>query len=233
MCSRPAVSTITTSAPRSRPAATASKATAPGSESGAPRTNSLSGAPRPLLELLDGRGTEGVGGADDDPATQLLAQVPGQLADRGRLARAVDPTARITAARAAGRSGRRRLGGARVVGQKLGEPRGDRLAPVQPALLDLALQPLHDLRGRSRPTSAWIRASSRRSQASVSSSPDSSVAWTSLVSAWRVLDMFSRRRRKKPRRLPRPPRRRGLGRGPLSVHDEDVMPVPGHCARAR
>src|SRR5919198_522797 len=45
-----------------------------------------------------------------------------------------------------------------------------------------------------------MSASSRRSHASSSRSPSSRVAWTSALSAWRVLDRFSRRRRKKPRR---------------------------------
>src|SRR4051795_2961924 len=49
-----------------------------------------------------------------------------------------------------------------------------------------------------------ISASSSRSHVS-SSSVSNSVAWISLVSASRVLDMFSRRRRKKPRREPDPP----------------------------
>src|SRR6185503_5449698 len=48
------------------------------------------GALAPALELLDGGGAERVGGADHDPAVERLAQVPGELADRRRLARAVD-----------------------------------------------------------------------------------------------------------------------------------------------
>jgi hypothetical protein len=43
----------------------------------------------PRRELLDGRGAEGVGGTDDHAAV-VCAQEPGELADGGRLADAVD-----------------------------------------------------------------------------------------------------------------------------------------------
>jgi hypothetical protein len=45
-----------------------------------------------------------------------------------------------------------------------------------------------------------ISASSKRSHVALSSSPSKSVAWISALRASRVLERFSRRRRKKPRR---------------------------------
>jgi hypothetical protein len=45
-------------------------------------------AGRPALELLAGRRAEGVGGAEDHGLPELALQVPGELADRRRLARA-------------------------------------------------------------------------------------------------------------------------------------------------
>ena len=45
----------------------------------------------PLRKLVDGRGAVGIGGGDDDIQTKLLLQMPGDLADRRRLAGAVDP----------------------------------------------------------------------------------------------------------------------------------------------
>ena len=47
-----------------------------------------SGAVGPHLQLVDGRGAEGVGGADPDLAARL-GELRGELADRGGLARAV------------------------------------------------------------------------------------------------------------------------------------------------
>ena len=49
------------------------------------------GAIRPLGELVDGRGSVGVRGGDDHVEAELLLQVPGDLADRRRLAGAVHP----------------------------------------------------------------------------------------------------------------------------------------------
>src|SRR5262249_52951313 len=48
------------------------------------------GALRPQLELLDAGGAERVRRAEHDRQAELVAQVPGQLPDRGRLAGAVD-----------------------------------------------------------------------------------------------------------------------------------------------
>ena len=122
VCRRPAVSMITTSAPRSRPCLIASKATAPGSEPSRPRDDLAARALRPAGELLDGRGAERVGGAEHDLQPELALQVPGELADRRRLAGAVD---------ADGHDHRRRrahvdavLAGARDLGEHLGQARG-------------------------------------------------------------------------------------------------------------
>ena len=84
------MSTMTTSAPRARAAAIASKATEPGSEPSSPRTSSAPARSRPLGQLLGGGGAVGVAGGEDDREAHLLAQVPGDLADRRRLAGAVD-----------------------------------------------------------------------------------------------------------------------------------------------
>ena len=57
----------------------------------APGDDVAAGPLGPALELLHRRRAVGVGGADQDRVAELLAQVPGQLADRRRLAGAVDP----------------------------------------------------------------------------------------------------------------------------------------------
>ena len=90
VCSRPAVSAMTTSMPRDSAAAIASKTTAPGSPPGTPADDLHAGALGPRLELLDRGSAVGVGRRDDHREAQLVAQVPGELADRGRLAGAVD-----------------------------------------------------------------------------------------------------------------------------------------------
>ena len=88
-CSRPAVSMITVSTPLSTPCCTASKATLAGSVASAPRTTSTPDPLAPGGELVDGRGAERVGGPERHGAV-LGDQDPGQLADRGGLAGAVD-----------------------------------------------------------------------------------------------------------------------------------------------
>ena len=121
VCRRPAVSTITTSAPRSRPRATASKATAPGSDPSGPLTTSTPARSRPALELLDGGGAERVGRADHDLLAERVAQVPGELADRRRLAGAVDADDEDHGrARGGCRSCRRRCGRARPAARRGG-----------------------------------------------------------------------------------------------------------------
>jgi hypothetical protein len=57
----------------------------------------------PRRQLIDGRSAEGVGGADDDGTTIALEELR-ELADRGRLADAVDSTTRTTAGRSVSRS---------------------------------------------------------------------------------------------------------------------------------
>ena len=106
------------------------------------------GALGPHLELLDPGGAEGVGRADHDGLAELLAEVPRQLADRRRLAGAVD----------AGDEDHRRLrgevdpvlAGASDLGEQLGQTRRERLSPGYPALGGLALELSDDLRGRRR-----------------------------------------------------------------------------------
>ena len=106
------------------------------------------GALRPLFELLHPGGAKRVGGAEHDGAAELLAQMPGQLSDRGRLPGAVH----------AGDEDHRWLRaqvdvvipGPRDVRQQLGQPLRERLAPADLAAGGLALQLLHHLRGRAR-----------------------------------------------------------------------------------
>ena len=73
VCRRPAVSTMTTSAPRARAASIASKATAPGSAPGLGADQLGAGPLGPLGELLGGGGAVGVGGGEDDREAELLA----------------------------------------------------------------------------------------------------------------------------------------------------------------
>ena len=61
MCRRPAVSTRTTSTPARAPSTTASKATLAGSAPSRPADDRRSRRAWPSLQLLDGRGAEGVG----------------------------------------------------------------------------------------------------------------------------------------------------------------------------
>ena len=89
VCSRPAVSTTTVSTSASTPVRTASKATDAGSPPSRPRTVSDADPLAPGLELVGGGGAEGVGGAEDD-ALAVADQHAGDLADRRRLAGAVD-----------------------------------------------------------------------------------------------------------------------------------------------
>ena len=78
VCRRPAVSTITTSAPSAR--AARDRVEGDRARVGARRAldDLAAGALRPLLELLDRRGAEGVGGAEHDRA----ARAPGAGARR-------------------------------------------------------------------------------------------------------------------------------------------------------
>ena len=147
VCRRPAVSMMITSAPRSRPRAIASNATAPGSEPSGPLTTSTP-ARSPQRSSCSTAAARNVSrGADHHLLVERLPQVPGELADRRRLAGAVDPDD----------EDHRRVGpqvdlvvaGAGELGQQLGEPLGQRLAaderPPRPPL-----ELLDDLRGRPR-----------------------------------------------------------------------------------
>jgi hypothetical protein len=82
------VSTITTSLPRALPAETASKLTAPGSPPSWLTISTLLRSAQ-IGELLLRRGPEGVGRRQQHRLA-FVGQVLGQLADRGRLAGAVD-----------------------------------------------------------------------------------------------------------------------------------------------
>src|SRR4051795_5139590 len=170
VCRRPAVSMMITSAPRSRPRAIASKATAPGSEPSGPLTTStparspqrsscstaaarnVSAAPvntvsPKVLRRVPARlrGGERVGRADDHGQPERLAQVPGELADRRRLAGAVDADDEDD--RRVGPQVDRVVAGARELGEQLGQAAGQRLAAGKLALLGLALELLHHLGG--------------------------------------------------------------------------------------
>ena len=83
------MSMITTSWPRALAASIASNTTAPGSDPGSPRTISQPARSAQSVELL-GRGrAERVAGGEQHRLAELLLEVPGHLADRGRLAAAV------------------------------------------------------------------------------------------------------------------------------------------------
>src|SRR6185437_1752622 len=97
---------------------------------------------RPRLELLAGGGAERVVGADHARAAGL-AQVPGDLADRRRLARAVhaahEQDGRMGGDVDAGIARRRHQ-----LGDDLLEPAGELLRGRQPAGVGLRLEPLDD-----------------------------------------------------------------------------------------
>ena len=75
VCKRPAVSTMTTSVPRAAAASIASQTTADGSAFGRVRDDGHVDAPRPGLELLDGRRPERVAGRKEDPRAAGLEAV--------------------------------------------------------------------------------------------------------------------------------------------------------------
>src|SRR5215210_4764528 len=102
----------------------------------------------PAGELLDGGGAERVGRAEHDALAELALEVPGQLADRRRLAGAVD---------AGDHDHRRRVGEVDAPlprlgdrGEQLAQAMGERLATLDLARLGLHLQLRDDLRGRAR-----------------------------------------------------------------------------------
>ena len=178
-----------------------------------PCTKSTPARSRPHLELLDGGGAEGVGRAEHDLVPELLAQVPGELADRRRLAGAVDADhQQHRRPRRAGRCGRRPATGRSSASSSVSRA-VSASPPITLAALGLLLELLDDLGGRPR---ADVGVDQRLLEALprlLVELAANSVAWISAVSASRVLRMFSRRRRKNPRRRsgsgssgrPRPP----------------------------
>ena len=149
VCRRPAVSISTTSAPRAVPAATASKATAPGSAPG-PLAHQLRAGPiGPDRQLVDGRGTKGVRSPDDDLLAEI-AEAMGELADGRRLAAAVDPDDEDDRRGATERD----LGrlGSHLAGHRGGQAGRD-LRPVDnPPLLGLLAELVHQRKRRVHPT---------------------------------------------------------------------------------
>ena len=148
MCSRPAVSMMITSAPRSRPRATASNATAPGSDPSGPVTMSQPARCAHPSSCSTAAARNVSAAPSDDLHTQLLLEVPGELADRRRLAGPVDPH---------GHDHRRLVtdvdpvvAGPGDPGQQLDEPVLQRLAAFQPAGGRLLLELHHHLGGRGR-----------------------------------------------------------------------------------
>ena len=147
VCRRPAVSMMITSAPRSRPRAIASKATAPGSRALRALDDVDARALAPALELLDRGGAERVRRADHHGAVRACScRCQASLPIVVVLPVPLTPTTRITVG-----SGRRsilsspvRASWASSSARRLRE----RLAADERALLGLALELLDDLGGR-------------------------------------------------------------------------------------
>ena len=99
----------------------------------------------PQGQLLGRRGAEGVARGQQHRAAELLLQVPGDLADRGGLAAAVDPHHEDH--RGLLGEGDRVAVHARGLGQQLAQAPCEVLAALQLAGLRLVLEPLDD-RGR-------------------------------------------------------------------------------------
>ena len=218
--SRPAVSMITTSAPRASAAVDRVEDDGARVAARLPLDDLGARALRPGLELLDRRRAVGVGGTDDRAPPKAGRHQVGELADRGRLARPVHaddhdhrrPVGQVDPRRSV------RLG---HLGQELDEAGAGRVALRDRA----ATTPPPRARPTTSavtgaPTSARISASSRRSNASASRR-SKKLAETSAVSAWRLRERLSRRREKNPdraptarpasgRRSPPPPARTGL-----------------------
>ena len=199
VCRRPAVSHDHHVARRApSPASIASKTTEAGSEPSAPRTNSEPAPLGPHLELLDRGGAEGVPGPEQHREPELLREVPGDLADRRGLAGAVDAHDQDHGrARGAGRSCPRPTRGG--LGEQLAQPAGQVLARLQVARRGLGLE---------APRRSWRWWAPRRRRRSASPRGARRPRRRGARTGWpgarrrgpaRVLDMFSRRRRKKPR----------------------------------
>ena len=149
VCRRPAVSQMTTSAPRAFAARDRVEGDRAGVAALGPLDDLAAGALGPLGELLDRGGAVGVGRGDDHVEAQLLLQVPGDLADRRRLAGAVDADDhQHRRALAAGRSAPRPSGEAVSASSSISRSRSASPPPTL-AGLDLVLEPAHD-RGRGR-----------------------------------------------------------------------------------
>ena len=210
------MSMITTSTPLLRACAIASKATAPGSEpSGAGHDLAARAlAPSPRAARSRPRGTcRRRRAARCSPSSwrRCHASLPIVVV----LPVPLTPTARITVGFARmsiappprARSRRAARSAARSA------PRRPRARPRVASASSVATTDAVVL----APTSAMISASSRRSQVCSSSAPNS-VAWISEPSAWRVFDMLSRSRRKRPpaAALGAPPPASALARGPAA-----------------
>ena len=198
MCRRPAVSTITTSAPRSRPRATASKATAPGSEPSGPLTTSHAGAlaPRSSCSTAAARKVSAAPMTTVLPSVFLRCQA--SLPIVVVLPVPLTPTTRMTVG-----SGRMSIVSSPVRANwasSCASRSVSCLAADQPALLGLALELLDDLRGRA---GADVGVDQRLLEALPGLLVEVALEQRRLDlgrSASRVLRMFERRRRKKPRR---------------------------------
>ncbi len=103
---------------------------------------------RPALELLAGRRPERVRAGQQHAAPQLLAQVPRELADRRRLARAVD--AHRHDHRRPGPDVDPRVADPRGRRQQLDQALAERLAALELPRGRLLLERLHDRCGRAR-----------------------------------------------------------------------------------
>ena len=175
------------------------------------------GSVGPLGELLDRRRAIGVGGRNDHVQAELLLQMPGDLADRRRLAGAVDADDHQHGRGArAGRSGRRRRPRATR------SQRGPRSA-VRAARLRRSSSPA-STSSSSRlttaavvwaPTSARISASSRCSQVD-SSMRSVKLEESSAVSACRLRGEPLAQPPEHPGALLTQPRPRGTSRSPRS-----------------
>ena len=190
---------MTTSAPRSRPCRTASNATEPGSEPSGPVTISQPARCAHPASCS----TAAARNVSAAPSTTVLPssllQVPGELADRRRLAGAVD----------AGDHDHRRLvaqvdrGPRPVRAMSASSSRAARSAPRRPRRRRTR-PPCSSLPTTSAvvraPTSAMISASSRRSHVSRRACPRTASPGSRRRAPARVLERFSRRRRKNPRR---------------------------------
>src|SRR4051794_3512578 len=198
VCRRPAVSTITTSTPRWRPRATASNATAPGSEPSGPVTSSAPArwAHSASCSTAAARYVSAAPTRTDLPACSRRCQA--SLPIVVVLPVPLTPATMITV----GSSSSSMVPSAGRARSAISSMR--RWVRASPPVTSPSVASCSSCETIFAvvvaPTSAMISASSRRSQVS-SLTSSNSVAWTSAESARRVFDMFSRRRRKNPPRF--------------------------------